>query len=81
MDAKRCIFGFHDWLSSEFTLHCIDRKTSKLIWSTKVRGYFEGGFGGGAALFHWVEMRRRGDTIFFFGIDNTGIVYIEGHSM
>lgn len=81
MDAEHCIFGLHDWLSSGFTLHCIDRKTSKPIWSTEVWNYFVGGFSVGATLFHWVEIRRRDDTLFLFGINDLGRVYIEGYSM
>ncbi|MCH7987543.1 MAG: hypothetical protein IID46_00170 [Planctomycetes bacterium] len=84
MDDKHCIFGFHYWLPDGFTLHCIDRKTTKHIWSTEVRGYgYFGGFSGAATLRHWVEIRRRGDKLFLFGIKQTwgGKAYIEGHSM
>ena len=80
MNAERCVFGFHWFLSSEFTLHCIERKSGKLLWSTDVWGYFWGGFGGGGFL-HWAEMRIDGDTIYLFGIDATGIIYIEAFSM
>ena len=80
MNAERCVFGFHDFLSSDFTLHCIERKSGKLLWSTEVWGYFWGGFDGGGFL-HWAEMRVRGDTLYLFGIDATGIVYIEAFSM
>ena len=79
MNAKRCVFGFHGSLATGFMLHCIDRTSSALLWSTEVRGYFWGGANGG--FLHWVEIRRRGETLFLFGIDNSGIVYIEGHSM
>ena len=82
MNAERCVFGFHGRMAtgSGFKLHCIDRKSSALIWSTEVWGFFYGG-SSGSGFFHWVEIRRRGDTLFLFGIDGTGIVYIEGHSM
>ena len=79
MDANRCIFGFHDGLATGFTLHCIDRRSSALIWSTELWGYFYGA--SGARFSHWVEMRRSDDTLCLFGIDATGILYIEGHSM
>ena len=49
-----------------------------------MRGYgYVGGFTGGSSLRHWVEIRRRGDTLFLFGIEEGwgGKVYIEGHSM
>jgi len=78
MDDERCVFTFHGGADAGFSLHCIDRKSSKEIWSTYVGGHLFGGFGGG--FFHSVEFRRQGDALYIFGMCGT-LFYIEGVSL
>lgn len=79
IDAKRCVFGFHGAFARGFTLQCIDRESSEILWSAEVFGYFSGG-STGVGHTHWVAMRQACETVYLFATDG-GRVYIEAFSV
>lgn len=79
MDRDRCVFGFHNWITGGFKLHCINRTTLKPIWSTDVWGYHYGAFAGGGGWL-WAEMRTKGDELILFGMTHD-YAFIEGVSL
>jgi hypothetical protein len=81
MSAERCVFAFRTGgtFSGRFRIHCLDRKSSALLWSAKGLQHVTGG-GSGRGHYHWVAMRQRGDRLYVFGMLGY-LVSIDTYSM
>ena len=69
----RCYVAAH-WSIGGYSLFCLERSSSKVLWKTTVLGGFTGGLGGFAE--QWVTITKQGDRIVVFGCALD--IYVEG---
>jgi hypothetical protein len=70
----RCYIALHDEWGRPYTLVCVDRKSQKVIWASKVWGTFW--YGGSTGRSHqWIEIVEQGDRIAVFAA--TRDVHVE----
>ncbi len=72
-----CVYGFHSFVSWEYSLHCVDRVSGERVWSSNVWSHFHSHMSGAPHLWHMAEIRQQDDTLILFGVDVES-VYIEG---